>query len=91
MGEALKVSIQSTIGLDSQKKENWEQIFRRLKVQGLGDFYLRDKFLLIKTPVINDCEIWQGLLEGLLGIELEIRNPMVPIVFEIKQTKTATD
>jgi hypothetical protein len=91
MGEALKVSIQSTIGLDPQKRENWDQIFRRLKIQGLGDFYLRDKFLLIKTPVINDSEIWQGLLESLLGIELEIRNPMVPIVFEIKQPKTATD
>jgi len=91
MGDALKVSIQSTIGLDPQKKENWEQIFRRLKVQGLGDLYLRDKFILIKTPVINDAEIWQGLLEDLLGIELEVRNPMVPLVFEIKQHKTATD
>lgn len=91
MGDALKVSMQSTIGLDPQKKENWEQIFRRLKVQGLGDLYLRDKFLLIKTPVINDAEIWQGLLEDLLGIELEVRNPMVPLVFEIKQLKTATD
>jgi hypothetical protein len=91
MGDALKVSIQSTIGLDPQKKENWEQIFRRLKVQGLGDLYLRDKFVLIKTPVINDAEIWQGMLEDLLGIELEVRNPMVPLVFEIKQPKTATD
>ncbi len=91
MGDALKVSIQSTIGLDPQKKENWEQIFRRLKVQGLGDLYLRDKFLLIKTPVINDAEIWQGMLEDLLGIELEVRNPMVPLVFEIKQQKTSTD
>lgn len=91
MGDALKVSMQSTIGLDPQKKENWEQIFRRLKVQGLGDLYLRDKFLLIKTPVINDAEIWQGMLEDLLGIELEVRNPMVPLVFEIKQPKTVTD
>jgi hypothetical protein len=91
MGDALKVSIQSTIGLDPQKKENWEQIFKRLKVQGLGDLYLRDKFILIKTPVINDFEIWKGLLETLLGIELETRNSMVPLVFEIKQTKTATD
>jgi hypothetical protein len=91
MGDALKVSIQSTIGLDPQKKENWDQIFRRLKIQGLGDCYLRDKFLLIKTPIINDSEIWQGLLEDLFGIELEIRNPMVPLVFEIKQLKTATD
>lgn len=91
MGDALKVSIQSTLGVDPAKKENWESIFRRLKVQGLGDLYLRDKFILLKTPVINDFEIWKGLLETLLGIELETRNSMVPLVFEIKQTKTATD
>ncbi|HSV49992.1 MAG TPA: hypothetical protein VLH35_06715, partial [Candidatus Acidoferrales bacterium] len=90
MGDALKVSIQSTIGLDPSKKDNWAAVFRRLSVQGLGDFYLRDKFLLLKTPVINECEIWRGLLEGLLGIELETRNSMAPLVFEIKQTKTAT-
>jgi hypothetical protein len=91
MGDALKVSIQSTLGLDPAKKENWESIFRRLKIQGLGYLYLRDKFILIKTPVINEFEIWKGLLETLLGIKLETRNSMVPLVFEIKQTKTATD
>jgi hypothetical protein len=91
MGDALKVSIQSTLGLDPAKKENWESIFRRLKIQGLGYLYLRDKFILIKTPVINEFEIWKGLLETLLGIEIETRNSMVPLVFEIKQTKTATD
>jgi hypothetical protein len=91
MGDALKVSIQSTIGLDPSKKDNWAAVFRRLSVQGLGAFYLRDKFLLIKTPVINEYEIWRGLLEGLLCIELETRNSMAPLVFEIKQHKTATD
>ena len=44
MGNALKVSIQSTIGVDASKQENWEAIFKRLKVQGFGDFYLKDKF-----------------------------------------------
>ena len=37
-----------------------------LRVQGFGDFYLKDKFLLLKTPFIHDCEIWKGILEGLL-------------------------
>ena len=84
MGDALKVSIQSTLGVDASKQENWEAIFKRLKVQGFGDFYLKDKFLLLKTPFINDSEIWKGLMERLLGVELETRNSVAPLVFEIK-------
>jgi hypothetical protein len=84
MGDALKVSIQSTLGVDASKKENWEAIFNRLKVQGFGDFFLKDKFLLLKTPFIHDTEIWKGILEGLLGVELETRNSVAPLVFEIK-------
>ena len=90
MGNALKVSIQSTLGVDASVQEDWEAIFKRLKVQGFGDFYLKDKFLLLKTPFINDCEIWKGLLEGLLGVELETRNSVPPMVFEIKNTKSPT-
>ena len=84
MGNALKVSIQSTLGVDSSKQETWEAIFNRLKVQGFGDFFLKDKFLLLKTPFIHDSEIWKGILEGLLGVELETRNSVAPLVFEIK-------
>jgi hypothetical protein len=87
MGDALKVSIQSTLGVDAGIPENWEAIFNRLKIQGFGDFYLKDKFLLLKTPFINDCEIWKGILEGLLSVELETRNSVPPMVFEIKKHK----
>ncbi len=90
MGNALKVSIQSTLGVDSSKQENWEAIFNRLKVQGFGDFYLKDKYLLLKTPFIHDCEIWKGLLEGLLSVELETRNSVAPLVFEIKSPKSGS-
>ena len=90
MGDALKVSIQSTLGVDAGKRENWEAIFKRLKVQGFGDFYLKDKFLLLKSPFIHDCEIWKGLLQGLLDVELEIRNSVAPMVFEIKNPKSAS-
>ena len=90
MGNALKVSIQSTLGVDASKQENWEAIFNRLKVQGFGDFYLKDKYLLLKTPFIHDCEIWKGLLEGLLSVELETRNSVAPLVFEIKQPKSGS-
>jgi hypothetical protein len=88
MGDALKVSIQSTLGLDAAKQENWEAVFRRLKVQGFGDFYLKDKFLLLKTPFIHDSEVWRGIMEGLLSVELETHNSVPPLVFEIKKPKT---
>ncbi len=87
MGDALKVSIQSTVGIEASEQSNWEKVFERLKIQGFGDFYLKDKFLLLKTPFINDCEIWKGILEGLLNIELETRNSAPPLVFEIKKPK----
>ena len=87
MGDALKVSIQSTLGIEASEQENWEKIFERLKVQGFGDFYLKDKFLLLKTPFINECEIWKGIMEKLLSVELETRNSVPPLVFEIKNRK----
>ena len=87
MGDALKVSIQSTLGIEVSDQKNWEKIFERLKVQGFGDFYLKDKFLLLKTPFINDWEIWKGIMERLLTVELETRNSMPPLVFEIKKRK----
>ena len=90
MGDALKVSIQSTIGVDAGKQENWASLFERLKVQGFGDFYLKDRFLLLKTPFIHECEIWRGLLERLLSIELETKNSIPPLVFEIKKHKSVT-
>jgi hypothetical protein len=90
MGYALRVSIQSTIGIEASEQKNWEKVFIQLKVQGFGDFYLKDKFLLLKTPFINDCEIWKGMMEGLLSVELENRNPVPPLVFEIKQRKPSS-
>lgn len=89
MGDALKVSVESSLGLDAAEQKNWEAVFRRLKVQGFGDFYLKDKFLLLKTPFINDCEIWHGIMENLLSVELETRNSVPPLVFVIKRHKSS--
>ena len=87
MGEALNVSIGSTLGVESSEQANWEKVFERLKAQGFGDFYLKDKFLLLKTPFINESEIWKGIMEGLLRVELETRNSSPPLVFELKKRK----
>jgi len=84
IGIALKVSIEATLGLQAAQRENWENIFKRLKVQGFGDFYLKDKYLLIKTPFIIDSEIMEGILEGLFDIELDMKTTVPPLVFEIK-------
>jgi hypothetical protein len=90
MGNALKVSIQTTIGADATEQESWEAVFNRLRIQGFGDLYLKDKFLLLKTPFINDCEIWKGILEGLFSVQLETRNSVPPLVFEIMKSQPPT-
>jgi hypothetical protein len=84
MGEALKVSLETTLGLKTADQENWEAVFNRLRIQGFGDFLLRDKYILIKTPFINDAEIWTGLLEGLFDLQLDMKTTTQPLVFEIK-------
>jgi len=84
MGNALKVSLETTIGLRTGERENWQSVFERLKVQGFGDFSLKDKYILLKAPFISDAEIWQGILEDLLEIELDIKNSEAPMIFQIK-------
>jgi hypothetical protein len=84
MGDALRVSMETTLGLKTAIQENWESVFKRLRVQGFGDFFLKDKYILIKTPFINDSEIWEGILEGLLEIDLDMKTSAPPLVFEIK-------
>jgi len=85
MGEATRVSIETTLGISTKEREKWADVFKRLRVQGFGDFYLKDKYILIKTPFINESDIWAGLLEGLLEIELGIKTASPPLVFEIKE------
>jgi hypothetical protein len=87
MGEAVKISLETTMGLRTENRERWPDVFKRLRVQGFGDFYLKDKYILIKTPFINESEIWAGLLEGLFNIELNVKTTSSPLVFEFKPTE----
>jgi len=84
MGEALKVSMETTLGLQTANQDNWPSVFNRLKVQGFGDIYVKDKYLLIKTPFIGNSEIWAGLIEGLFDLRLDMKTTVPPLVFEIK-------
>jgi len=88
MGEATRVSIETTLGIRTQDREKWSDVFKRLRVQGFGDFYLKDKYLLIKTPFIGESEIWAGLLEGLFDIELDVKTTSSPLVFEVIEKDT---
>jgi hypothetical protein len=88
MGVALKVSMETTLGLQAAQRENWESIFKRLRVQGFGDFYLKDKYLLLKTPFIGYPELWEGILEGLFDVALDMKTTAPPLVFEIKTQQT---
>jgi hypothetical protein len=83
MGEAAKVSMEATLDLETANREKWPNVLKRLRIQGFGDFYLRDKFIILRTPFINNSEVWRGFLESLLGVHLEARTLTPPLVFEI--------
>jgi hypothetical protein len=89
MGEATKVSMEATLGIQTTNREKWQEVFKRLRVQGFGDFYLKDKYILIKAPFINEPEIWAGFLEGLFGTDLDIKTTTPPFVFEIKSAPSS--
>ncbi|MEM2463115.1 MAG: hypothetical protein QXY07_00340 [Candidatus Bathyarchaeia archaeon] len=88
MGEASKVYMEATLGIPTTDREKWPEVFKRLRVQGFGDFYVKDKYILIKAPSIGEPEIWAGFLEGLLNVELDIKTFTAPFVFEIKSNRS---
>jgi len=83
LGEAARVSMEATLNLETVKREKWQDVFKRLRVQGLSDIYLRDKYLVLKAPFINNYEVLRGFLESLLGVDLEPKTLIPPMVFEI--------
>jgi hypothetical protein len=82
-GEAAKISMEATLNLTTTDKEKWPEVFKRLRIQGLGDFYQKDKYIIIKAPYINNPEVQRGYLEALLGITLKTRTASPPYVYEI--------
>ena len=85
MGTALKVSMETTLEVQTIMRDCWDKVFKRLRVQGFGDIYIKDKYILAKTPFINEAEILAGVLEGLLNVELDVKNSGPPLVFEVKR------
>lgn len=87
MGEAARISMEATIGLETTNREKWDDVFKRLRVQGFGDFYLRDKYFLVKAPFISNAETLCGFLEKLLDVQLEVRTSTSPFVFAVVEDK----
>ncbi|MGF3522033.1 MAG: hypothetical protein ACQXXJ_02925 [Candidatus Bathyarchaeia archaeon] len=85
MGVAMKVSMETTLDVPAITVDNWPQVFKRLSVQGWGDFSLKDKYLVVKAPFINEPEVLAGLLETLLDSTLEVKTVIPPLVFEVKK------
>lgn len=83
IGEAAKVSMETTLNLQTTDQERWPDVFKRLRIQGFGDFYLRDRYFIVKAPFIVNHQMLCGLLEALLGVRLEVRTFSAPLVFEI--------
>jgi hypothetical protein len=82
-GEAARIGMEATLNLNTTDRQKWPDVFKRLRVQGLGDFYQKDKYIIIKTPYITHPEIQRGYLETLLGTSLETRTTSPPYVYEI--------
>ncbi|MCW4006759.1 MAG: hypothetical protein NWF04_09255 [Candidatus Bathyarchaeota archaeon] len=83
MGAALKVSMETTLEISKITRENWSHVFDRLRVQGFGEFYTKDKYILTKTPFLAEAQVLAGILEGLLDVELEVKTSVPPLVFEV--------
>ncbi|MFP3984945.1 MAG: hypothetical protein ACLFU9_03130 [Candidatus Bathyarchaeia archaeon] len=82
-GEAARISMEATLNLNSADEEKWPEVFKRLRIQGLGDFYQKDKYIIIKAPYVNYPEVQRGYLETLLDTKLEARTTSSPYVYEI--------
>jgi hypothetical protein len=82
-GEAARISMETSLNLDPNDKEKWSDVFKRLRVQGLGDFYQRDRYIIVKTPFLNSPEVQRGYLETLIGVSLTSRTMNPPFIYEL--------
>lgn len=88
IGEAAKISIDTTLNLNTTDKKRWPEVFKRLRIHGLGDFFQRDKYIIVKAPYINNPELQRGYLETLLGTTLNTRTTTAPYIYEITSQST---
>ena len=90
IGEAGRVSMEATLNLETTSREKWDDVLRRLRIQGFGEFFPRDRYFIIKAPFINNAEVLCGFLERLLGINLNVRTSTAPFVLEIVEEQSTS-
>ncbi len=78
MGESHRLSFLTSSGLKSEKRENWNEALMKLRILGFGDFMIRNGFLSIRNPFINDVELLRGFLEELLGSSFAMKTSTPP-------------
>ena len=86
IGEAARISLEASLGLQASDREKWPDVFKRLRVQGFGDFYVRDKYIVVKIPFISNSKFLNGFLLGLLGVPLVTKTLTSPLIFEIVES-----
>jgi len=91
MGEAARISMEATLNLETANREKWDDVFKRLRVQGFGDFYIKDRYFVVRAPFINSAEALCGFLEKLLDIKLEVRTSAAPFVFAVVEEAKAKE
>ena len=85
VGQAARIGLETSTNVNPSDRKEWAEVFKRLRVQGLGDFYQRDKYIVIKTPYINNTEVQRGYLEALLDTTLETRTSTPPYIYELTE------
>jgi hypothetical protein len=84
-GEAARIGMETSVNLDPTDREKRAEVFKRLRVQGLGDFYQKDRYIVIKTPYISNPEVQRGYLETLLDVTLKTRTATPPYIYELTE------
>ena len=85
IGAITALTIQAGLNLDPHKKENWPKVLERLKILGYGDIILREEFIVLRNPFINNLRFLTGFLEGVLSSKLDAKLTTSPLVFEISK------
>ncbi|MCW4051823.1 MAG: hypothetical protein NWE78_01270 [Candidatus Bathyarchaeota archaeon] len=82
-GEAARIGVEASLNIKATDKERWPEVFKRLRIHGFGDFYQKDRYIIVKSPFISNEQLHRGFLETLLGASLETRTTSPPFVYEI--------
>jgi hypothetical protein len=77
------VSLEASMDIETSNKGKWIDVFRRLRVQGFGDFCLKDKFMIVRTLLISTSNFLCDFIRSLIGEILEVRTASPLLVFEL--------